>query len=75
MNAAEVVERKNNETAYFKFSTFLLNPRQSRVSRRMNVRIVRLFRSTWLVEIFEMMGAPLIGVRTTAMTSDSECLP
>ena len=34
-----------------KFSSFLLNPEDSRVNRFIKVRIVRLFRSTWDVQI------------------------
>ena len=38
-------------TAACRLASFLLNPRARRVNRRINVRMVRLFLSTWLVHI------------------------
>lgn len=43
-------------------STFFENPLVSRVNRRMLIRMVRLQRSTKLVEIFAGSGAPKTGV-------------
>ena len=42
------------------FSIFLLNPFVSRVKRRMDMRIVRFWRSTVDVEMWRLSGLPLI---------------
>src|ERR1035441_7203262 len=41
------------------FSNFLLNPFVRRVKRRMDMRSVKFFFSTWLVQILSGSGLPL----------------
>jgi hypothetical protein len=50
------------------FSSFLLKTFVRRVNRRMLVRIVKLWRSTWLVEMWAGSGRPAINVRATPVT-------
>ena len=40
----------------------------------MNVRMLKLLRSTCDVQIFSSLGFPVMGVRTAAMTSGGEYL-
>ena len=51
MDAGEIVDMKCSATAAAWFSTFLLNAFVRRVNLRMDVRIVRFWRSTYDVEM------------------------
>src|SRR6185369_10785086 len=59
---------KYNATACFRFSNFFENPRHSRVSLRMKVRIDKLLRSTSEVQIPSSFGSPEIAVLIAAAT-------
>lgn len=56
--AAEIVVHEVDASARCRFSAFLLKPFVSRVNRRIDIRIVRLLRSTYAVEIWSGSGTP-----------------
>ena len=69
MNPAKVVVGEVEAVGGPRFSSFFLKPFVNRARRRMDMRIVRFWRSTMLVQIRLRSGFPMTGTTSVDETS------